>query len=152
MNVSDLNKHDIFFQTSIVRTPGWCTNTASAGSTVGDADVIDLDQSGRGEYHTAPGKMFHDTCVYTEPVLVDDLTRLRSLARRTGGQFVTRRDYPFAQVATRVVSVASSMLGEDEVFDSAPQTISRLVDRRYPGETGVPWAIDAREREFYIFK
>lgn len=153
MKTSELfSQHQILFRAPIIRDKGWEVGHEDTRWTVGGADVIDLNKSGRAESHGEDVGFFRTAFVYDEPVLTDGLKNLQALAEQTGTEIITDREYPFARVQEGGVNLGNTMLQRDEIIARHPRPIASLVAEVFPQECGARWAIDPVNKEFLIFK
>ena len=145
-------QHQVLFRAPIIRDGGWRTGNDEAVWTVGGGDVIDLDHSGRAEYHHEPAGFLRTNMVYDEPVIVGGMKRLRAFASEQGTEVLTAQEAPQVKVAEVGVSIGGTIFQEDEILQRHTRPLDSLVVELYPRDRDAQWAVDLTQNEFLIWK
>lgn len=116
-----------------------------------DADVIDVNNNGKGDadvrYGTLQSSMF-----YSEPVLAADFESIEKAAGEKHTEIITEKDMSDLQVKDQGLTINDYFYREFTPVDTHFRSLNDLVHNLKPGVEDAQWAIDAKNREFLIYR
>jgi hypothetical protein len=153
MNSVELRtSHQVLYTAPIIHDNGWKTGNEDGVWQVGGGDFIDLNHSGKVEYHKLPSMFLEARFMYDEPKLCDSMDTMRQWGQQNGKEVITSDDAPFSQVKQSGQVIGHTLFQTDHEIVANQRPISNLVREGFPQEPSAKWAIDLAHNEFIIYK
>jgi len=145
-------KNNILFETGIISSKGWYFEACESRYSLGDGDIIDVNEDGEANTTERHVASFRKETHYKEPALTVPYEQIERTAREMKKGIVTRDEIKNMGAKSFGISVGTFGPQPDYEIDGEEKSLDLIAKNLMPDVPGVRGAIDILNKRFVIYK